>query len=481
MPSGMGHKGSRRTIVEGDTPIPASPARQPGPLINRNFGLLWSGALISFIGDFLFNTTLILWVQQDIARHKTWAPLAVSGVLAVFSVPILLAGPLAGVFVDRWDKRRTMLLMDALSAVIVALLLLATNLVPLPFVPGGRLTPIEQLVVLYVDVFLVGVCSQFFAPARMALIGDLVAEPQRARASALMQSVLALGLVLGPALAGPVYFGLGVQWALLVDSLSFVVSFLTILAVRAPRAARSVVEGQRGNLLGEYAEGVRFFVGNRVLMALLLTGIIAMLGAGILNSLDIFFVTTNLHAAAAYYGDLSAANGAGDVIGALLATVVLARIGSARAVWLSILAIGVLMTAYSRLTSLPPAIAVTIVVGVPNAWINAAFGPLLLHVTPRALIGRVSAILSPVLTLMSLLATALAGYLASTVLAGLHDTIFGVTFGTYDTLIGAGGVLCVLGGLYGARSLRGVRLEGEGRRRKPNAPVPVQAADSSAN
>jgi MFS family permease len=465
--------------MDSTTAVPASPSRKPAPLINRNFGLLWSGAMISYIGDFIFDTTLVLWVQQVIARGQTWAPLAVSGVLAVFSLPILLAGPLAGVFVDRWDKRRTMLLMDALRAVIVALLVLAANLVPLPFLPGGRLTPIEQIGVIYVDVFLVGVCQQFFGPARMALIGDIVAEPQRARASALMQSVLALGFVIGPALAGPLFFAVGPRWALLIDALSFVVSFLSILAVRAPRAARSVAAGQRSNLLREYVAGLRFYAGNRVLMALLVTGMIIMLGAGALNSLDIFFVTTNLHASAVYYGDLTAANGIGNIVGAILAVVVVARIGSARTIWVSIIALGVLMIVYSRLTSLAPAVALIILVGVPNAWVNAAVGPLMLHVTPRELIGRVAAILTPLMTLMGLLSTALAGYLASTALAGFHLALAGVRFGTYDTIFSAGGLLAVLGGLYGAWSLRGIRLEGEGRRpRQPtqSAPVPVSAS-----
>lgn len=455
-------------------PSPSSPSRKPGPLVNRDFGLLWSGALISYIGDFLFDTTLILWIQQVVARGQSWAPLAVSGVLVVFSLPVLLVGPLAGVFVDRWDKRRTMLVMDALRAVIVALLLLAANLVPLPFVPGGRLTPIQQVGVIYVDVFLVAICQQFFTPARMALIGDLVAEPERPRASALMQSVLALGIVIGPALAGPLFFSVGAESALLLNALSFVVSFLVILAVRAPRAARSVAEGERGHVLREYLAGVRFYVSNRVLMALLVTGMIIMFGAGALNALDIFFVTINLHAPAVYYGYVSAANGVGNIMGAVLATVVLARIGTARVAWLSIIALGLLMIVYSRLTSLAPGVALIVLIGIPNAWVNAAVGPLMLHVTPRELIGRVSSILNPVMTLMGLLSTALAGYLASTALTGFHYAVAGLTFGTYDTIYTAGGLLAVLGGIYGAWSLRGVWLEGErGAPRRPSTPAPV--------
>lgn len=128
-------------------PAPGSataPVKKPGFLINRNFGLLWSGQAISQFGDFAFKTTLMLWIGVIIAHGQSWAPLAVSGVLVATSLPIVLVGPLAGVFVDRWDKRHTMIAMDALRATLITLLLLI-SVVPLPFLPGGRLPIFWQL------------------------------------------------------------------------------------------------------------------------------------------------------------------------------------------------------------------------------------------------------------------------------------------------------------------------------------------------
>jgi MFS family permease len=112
---------------------------KPGFLINRNFALLWGGQAISNLGDFVFDTTLVLWIAAILARGQAWAPLAVSGVLLATSVPILVFRPFLGVFVDRWDKRKTMLLMDGLRALLIALLLLAADVVPLPFFPDGRM------------------------------------------------------------------------------------------------------------------------------------------------------------------------------------------------------------------------------------------------------------------------------------------------------------------------------------------------------
>src|SRR5579885_3273472 len=114
--------------------------RRIGPLLNRNFGLLWLGQTISVIGDFVFDTTLVVWIATALAKDQSWAPLAVSGVLLATSVPVLLVGPVAGVFVDRWNKRRTMLVMDGLRVVLVLALLPATGLVPLPGVSDEQIT-----------------------------------------------------------------------------------------------------------------------------------------------------------------------------------------------------------------------------------------------------------------------------------------------------------------------------------------------------
>ena len=76
----------------------------------------------------------------------SWAPLAVSGVLLSVLIPTILAGPWAGVFVDRWDKRRTMIGMDILRAALIVLLLLLTGLIPVFGVaPGDRLAVGEHL------------------------------------------------------------------------------------------------------------------------------------------------------------------------------------------------------------------------------------------------------------------------------------------------------------------------------------------------
>jgi MFS family permease len=464
------------------TAAPPARAKGSGLLINRNYGLLWFGQTVSFFGDFIFNTTLVVWIGLQLAANQTWAPLAVSGVLVAAALPVLLVGPVAGVLVDRADKRRTMLVVSVLQGLLVAALLLATGILPLPFLDAltGRqdgTLPLEwQLGAIYAIVFLVNACAQFFNPATVALIGDIVPEANQARANGLFQVSASLAILLGPAIAPPLLLAFGPQWALVIDALSFVVGFAALLAIRAPRSTRSVAKGERGHFLRELGAGIRFTFGNRVLATLIIAVTIAMLGFGALNALDVFFVTQNLHASGELYGLASSAVALGTLIGAIVASALAERVGLIRMLWITLAGMGVAMIVWSRMTDFGPALGVLAVAGLLQSGLNVPATTLLLRVTPKELVGRAIAIIQPVMTLATLVATALAGYLASGVLQDFHAQVLGASFGPIDTILGAAGILAVIGGLFA-----GLRLWHTELPRQSPADAPAEAPVESAS
>src|SRR5437588_11035213 len=100
-----------------ETPAITPPtSKSKGVLINRNFALLAIGQAISNMGDFLYATTLLVWVFV-----LTHSAAAVSGVWIAQYAPIFLLGPVAGVFVDRWNRRRTMIVADVARAAVALL------------------------------------------------------------------------------------------------------------------------------------------------------------------------------------------------------------------------------------------------------------------------------------------------------------------------------------------------------------------------
>lgn len=260
-------------------------------------------------------------------------------------------------------------------------------------------------------------------------------------------------------LAAPLFFAFGAKWAILIDALSFVVSFLAISAAHAPDGAMSGVHGKRRNFLREFVEGLRFFRGNTVLIMLVVAGVLFNLGTGASNALYLVFVLHNLHTPDGLAGLFPAAYGAAVILGSLAAAMFARRIGEGRLFWLSFLAWGVSMLIFAQMTSFAPGLLLFFLQGLANAGINVVVGSLQLRVTPREFIGRTRAVFNPVILLASLLSATLGGYLG-TALSDLHIAVLGLSFGPLDTIFSGVGLLAIAAGVYVIVTLRHVDLDG---------------------
>ena len=421
-------------MSEASEPVSPVPLRH-----NRNWRLLWLGQSVSATGDMVFYVTVLLWIATIIAKGLPWAPAAASGALIATAAPVLVVGPLAGVFVDRWDRRRTMLVADAARFFLVASLLV----VPLlrHHLPVGA-----QLAILYAVLAACSCFAEFFDPSRLAVVGAIVPPQQQPQASALLSAAFSLAQVIGPPLAAPLLFTLGVQWALIFNAASFGFSFICIRAISVPLTSSAEATPREG-FVAEFRTGLKFFAGNRVLLALGVGLVLTMLGLGAVNSLVAFFVPHNLHVPASWLGTIMGGVGGGSIAGALAAGAIAKRVRPPRLFWISLLGCGVTLVGFSRMTSLFPAIVIAALLGIAAGVLNAVFSPIILEVTPSRLLGRVSAVLSPLQQLSSIVSMVLAGLLASTVLHDFSASFIGLHFGPFDTLFGAGGLLILLAGL----------------------------------
>ncbi|MGE7384331.1 MFS transporter [Streptomyces sp. NPDC004126] len=452
-------------------------------LINRDYTRLWVGQAVSSVGDAVFSTTLVLWVATVLAKDEPWAPLAVSGIVMASSVAVLVVGPLAGVFVDRWDKRATMLRSEVVRGALVAVLTAAA------FLPADALPAGVWLGLVYATVLLLHTAGQFFSPARFAVLADLVTgDADRARAAGIGQATGETAWIVGPPLAAPLLFGAGLQWALLFNGLTYAVSYAAIRAIRVPGPGTAGTAGTAGprrpagrqgaGLRREFADGLRFFAGSRFLVALLLLSVIGQFGIGALGTLNVFFATDNLHADARLYGYLGMAMGAGGIAGALAGGRVVQWLGARRTTWTALLVSGVLLVAYSRQTSFPGGVALLFVFTVPLTVLNTAMSPLLLAAAPPEYRGRVTAVFYPVTRLASMLSAALSGWLAGSVLRDAGGSLGGLRFGPVDTVIAASGLIVLLAGFYAMAALpRTEAAAGQDAPKAAPAPHPVSRPD----
>lgn len=415
--------------------------------INNNYLLLFSGSAISIMGDVLFNITLSLWVALEIAKNQPWASAAAGGVLIAAAIPTLFFGSLAGVFVDRWVKRTTMLRMDAIRAGLMLLLLGLSGWLPLPF----EIPLLARLGIIYLLVFLTSVCSQFFNPSSFALIGDIVPNELRSRATGLEQAISGLANIIMPPVAVVLFTSVGVELAILLNAVSFAVSFLAILAIRPPQSTTSLKEGQQSDFLREYLEGLTLIVRNKVLLVALFGALLAVVSEGAQNAMGIFFFQDNLHAPVELFGLVGSASGIGAIAGAILAAIFAQRLGITRVFSGALLLVGIVSIIYARTTALPPALLCIFLIGLLVAAVNVVVGPIALCVVPKEMLGRIAATATSTLSLGSLLSIAILTTLASTLLSRFHVEAAGFAFGTYDTIFAFAGVIALIGGLFALR------------------------------
>lgn len=188
-----------------------------------DFLTVWAGQLVSAVGSGLATFALGVWVLE-----KTGSPFAFSVLAACTLLPSILLLPVAGALVDRWDRRRVMIMADfgAAACTIVSALLLLTGYFDL--------LPLAVLTVL------ASVAKAFRWPAYAASLTLLVPQRHLGRANGLMQLGEAAAEIIAPLIAGWLVLQIGLEGVILVDAASFIVGVGTLLAVRIPQPAKVV-------------------------------------------------------------------------------------------------------------------------------------------------------------------------------------------------------------------------------------------------
>ncbi|MET8229269.1 MFS transporter [Micromonospora sp. NPDC005298] len=280
-------------------------------VLGRDFRLLWCAAVSSRFGDALRTPALAL-----LAAAVTRDARVIAAVTVVAQVPPLLFGLLGGVYADRWDRRRTMALVDGVRAGVVAALAVV--------VAVDR----AGIAALLVAAFLLAALGTLFDSASFALLPALVPPAALPRANGRLQAGTAVvGGFLGAPAAG-VLFAVAPALPFALDAVTFAVAAVLVLALApAPVAGHAVGAGaRRGSVWGEIVEGVRWLRGHRTLWRvtllaagcnLAISGLMAVL---VLYALDVLRVPPagyGLFAASAIVGGLAGALGAGRLAAAL--------------------------------------------------------------------------------------------------------------------------------------------------------------------
>jgi DHA3 family tetracycline resistance protein-like MFS transporter len=366
------------------------------PLRERDFRLMWSGSLVSRLGDGIFTVAIAL--ESLRVDHQ---PTGLAYVLAARLVPGVVLSILGGVVVDRVPRRTVMLVADVVQAAavgVIAVLVLVQAI------------SLWQLVVMAI-VF--GTADAFSGPASLALVPELLPTEVITQANALTSTSSELSVnLIGPAVGGLAVALIGTAAAFGFDAASFLVAAGCLAAFHH----RSRPRPSGKSMLAEAAEGFRYIVSRRWLFILLMgAGVANLVGMGPFIVLLPVLVRHVLHASPLVLGLVYASAGAAGVV----ASLIVARMGSPRHL------LETMWAAYSGAGLFLAAIAFA-----PNAWVAAilvagsaglvVYGDVLYFTklqtsVPKHLMGRVSSVAYVMVGTLTPLGMILAGFAASAV------------------------------------------------------------------
>ena len=292
-------------------------------LRRRDFGLLWAGGLISETGDWFLLVGLPVWVLQ-----VTGSSLVTATVFLVGLLPSLVVGPLAGVLVDRWDRRRTLVAVSLAEAVF---------LLPLLTVDGRG-----DLWVVYLVMAVEASLGQLNDPARNAMVPALVGRDDLVGANALIGLNGNLARLAGSPLGGILVELSGLPGLVIGDAISFLLGAALLSLVRPRPLSPPTGPVASPGVVGEWVEGLRVVARDRGLRWGLVVDGLAAVAQGIFTVLFVLFVTRELGGDGADVGLLRGVQAIGGLVGGVLVVGLARRLEAGRLLGVSLLAFGLI-------------------------------------------------------------------------------------------------------------------------------------------
>jgi MFS family permease len=391
----------------------------------RDFRLLWLGQIVSNFGDALTHLTLVLYINRVTGGDAQ----AIAWLLIALALPIASLGLVAGVFVDRWNRKRVMIISDGLRAVLTAGFIVAAVS--------------QQLWLIYVLAFLHATVSAFFAPARSAVIPRVVPKAGLLAANSLSQMSVVFFRVLGTAVAG-IFVGTFETFttAFVLDAVTFLASALLIAQLRvATQSADTRTAVSVNHIFSELREGLGLIAHSRTLIGVMMAGGVAMLGIGALNVLLAPMVVNDLGLPETWFGAIEFAQVAAMILSGALVTVLAAKFKPTNLVSGGLFLSGLFILPLAFVNHIWQLFPLLFAMGLLATPLNAGVSTLVQTAVSDEHLGRIGGALNAVIQTASLVSMFFAGTLAA--LVGVRNVFL------------ISGVIVVLSGIVAARIFGG--------------------------
>ncbi len=337
-------------------------------LADKQFRRLWIGQLVSIFGDFV----ALFAVQVAITFRMHGTAEDVTGVMVAFVLPMAIIGPIAGVFVDRWNPRITMIVSDLTRAVLIAMLAFATHLWQI-----------------YAIFFAMSTVSSFFLPAQSVTVPLLVKREGLMAASGLMQQAMQFVRIFSPAAASSLVSWFGEAACYYADSLTFLVSASLLATLVYHRAPLQSARGLKA-VLNDLGAGMKFIFTHPKYSFVILSMTAGMFAISCFGVLLSVYVRDILHGGPKLFGALGSLIGAGSITGAIVVQKLSKGKAPAHMVSFGLLGVGIFILLIAIFGQTVTTLAGSFGIGFSVAFILVAATALLQGETPPELRGRVS-------------------------------------------------------------------------------------------
>ncbi|KKC46504.1 MFS transporter [Paenibacillus sp. D9] len=356
---------------------------------NSTFNKLFFAAFSSQLGSVVGNMAFAFYLVD---RYSEKPSLATTAEL-MYSLPTLAVFWIVGVIADRFDRKIIAAYSDWIRAGLTALLLL--------FVHS------DLLFACFLVLFLRSAISKFFGPAEMGLLQGSIPQDAYVQASGLNQMVLGMFMLFGMSLGAAAYHFIGIEGAIIVDAVSFLVSGLLISRgdfpahARTPNGMSRLRDLRFSLLLKEFWQGLRYLMGNRLLVVLISGFLFFGLVNGVFAVLPLFAMKYKLSPDqyVVHSSLITVFLGIGFLIGSLLGPWMIRRLTRAPILIGGLFLSSLLIAGLGMAERIEIYFILILFAGIAIAPINIALGSWMPELVPPDRMGRVNALIEPVMML----------------------------------------------------------------------------------
>jgi 1-acyl-sn-glycerol-3-phosphate acyltransferase len=367
---------------------------------NKSFQLLWWGQLISALGDRFTQMGILTFVlvKGGDSGEKT-------ALITFFSLlPFLIFGPFFGALVDRYSRKKLMLFADFSRAVLV---------LGIPLAWINTHSPILIIAL----VFLLGVLSALFAPAKMSILTNITDKDVLLKANSMVVTTGMVATLVGTLIAGIVIKAVGVQVGFYINSLTYILSGLFILGIVYHKAAalRQAAENTYALLFKDIQAGLRYIRRHALIIRLMLLSSVFSLISGFAYILILNYGARVLNQGSLGLSELLSSAGFGMIFGSILVLRSQKKFNYTKVLYLSYFVIGVFAFSFVFRPGFYLCLPILFCAGMGIAVLTILLDTLFQRVTPDELKGKIFAARGVMANSVFLVSLLLVGFLLETI------------------------------------------------------------------